>query len=241
MQVQQKPNVALFVDIDGVLVNDIAPEIERFRQIAKDLLDSGQSHVHKKLVPVNCNLCSTAKAHLFNKEAVEALDDLIGKIEEVANVHIIISSMWRLRRTVEELKQIFHMHAFSKYIIDKTDDEYLSIGEANAYCQVVHLEPTASNYRGECAVSCKPINEEGFANFKVEQLCCRASQINKWIEAHPGYAAFGIFDDIDEHLSATFEEKFISTATTQILTPEHTNQAYVVIAEQLAFHNRLKF
>lgn len=237
MHVQEnKPNVALFLDIDGVLGPNIFTlnETYQFNQIVKNLLNGDNFHPNNCK---RCNTCSTAQAHMFKKEVVQPLEDLISRIEEIANVHIVISSMWRKERTVEDLKQIFHMHGFSKYIVDKTVDNNLTLNECNENCHFSHLEASIESYVRECNFSIIALSEKGFESFINTHWACRASQIAKWLKEHPGYAAFGILDDRDEHLSINFGEKFISTEHNgvQILTPEDAEKAYKVVMKQLGF------
>lgn len=236
MQVTDKPNVVLFLDIDGVLGPSrySSDYVLRFKEMVEKLLN-GDIHVHASRK--RCNVCSTAHAHLFKKEVVQSLEDVISKIEAVANVHIVISSMWRQGRTVEKLKQIFHMHEFSKYIIDKTVDDKLPLNECNRNCQVSHLEVSSESYAQQCKVSAEIESVEGYKVFMDKNWPCRASQISEWLKRHPEYAAFGIFDDNDEHLSVNFEEKFISTEHNgiPILTLEDAEKAYQVVMKQLGF------
>ncbi len=131
-----KPNVAIFLDIDGVLGPNhfsISEMFSRFKVI--DILDP--SH-YKECT--RCVTCSTAQAHLFDNQAVESLHALINKIKIVANVHIIISSFWRTNRTLPELKQTFNMHDFSNYITGKTVESGRSFREWENECCFFHRE-----------------------------------------------------------------------------------------------------
>jgi hypothetical protein len=86
-------------------------------------------------------------------------------------------------------------------------------------------------------VSAEIESVEGYKVFTDKNWPCRASQISEWLKRHPEYAAFGIFDDKDDHLSDNFGEKYISTAhnEVQILTHEDAEKAYKVVMKQLGF------
>lgn len=198
-----KPNAAIFLDIDGVLGPNhfsIPEMFSRFKVL--DVLNPFHDRDCKR-----CITCSTAQAHLFEKQAVQSLHALIDKIEIVANVHIVISSFWRTNRTVPELKQTFNMHGFSNYIIDKTVEKGRPFREWENECCFFHRE---------------------------EDKDCRASQINTWIKEHPEYSGFVVIDDFDDHLELNFGGKFISTKHYEILTPEHAEKAYKVMMDQLS-------
>lgn len=205
-----KPNVAIFMDIDGVLERNhfsIPEMFSRYKLI--DVMNPSHNRDCK-----HCISCYTAQAHLFESEAVNSLHGLINKIKDLANVHIVISSALRKNRTVPELKQIFHMHEFSNYIIDKTVDNGVPFHEWENDCIYFHRE---------------------------EDKECRASQINTWMKQHPEYSGFAVIDDFDDHLGLNFGDKFISTKHQQneILTPEDAEKAYKVVMNQLASNSNL--
>lgn len=229
-----KPKIAIFLDIDGVLGSNTFDlhAMHQFNQKVKELCGNNFHTLSCK----GCMSCSIAQAHLFKKEAVEALHHLISQVNAIANVHIIISSTWRIKRTLEDLKYLFQMHAFSDSIFDKTiENDKLPFHEWTRHCVLPHIETTPENYLQHCKnVGVLPSDEERHL-FLDENWECRASQIKRWIKEHPEYAGFVIFDDLDEHLSVNFGEKFISTnhPDAEILKPEDAEKGYRILREQL--------
>lgn len=231
-----KPYVALFLDIDGVLgpakefTNE---ESKKKKDIIKKLVqDPYHAYTCKR-----CNSCSSAEAYLFKAEVLEPFHNLIEKISEVANVHIVISSTWRTNRSVDDLKAIFHMHKFSKYIVDKTIDRKTSFNEWQGHCAFPHLEISDENCMKDNNQMDRYPTEKELEAFIYKHWECRASEINRWLKEHPEYAAHTIFDDLDEHLSINFCDKFISTGHPDgaILKPEDTEKAYQSIMNQLGY------
>jgi len=230
-----KPYVAIFLDIDGVLgpAKELTEdESKKKKEIIKKLVQDPYHAFGCK----RCNSCSSAEAFLFKTEVLEPFHNLIEKISEVANVHIVISSTWRTGRSVDDLKAIFHMHKFSKHIIDKTIDSKISFHEWQGHCTFPHLEISDENCMLENNLDRWPTPKELEA-FIYKHWECRASEINRWIKLHPEYVAFTILDDLDEHLSINFGNKFISTLHPEgaILKPEDTKKAYQVIMNQLGY------
>jgi hypothetical protein len=107
--------VVLFLDIDGVLYN--TPDQDGVFTKVKELFPDATTYDNRK--------CSIAASYFFNKKALTNLDELINEIEKTGKVWIVISSAWREGegRTVDDLRtKFFHIHNFSKYIIDKTPE-----------------------------------------------------------------------------------------------------------------------
>ena len=229
MQVQHnRPNVAIFLDIDGVLgPSDFTQKT--FREFIQEVTHLIGDRFHT-IRCTRCTTCSMAQSNLFEKESVRSLEGLIDRVTKIANVHIVISSTWRKDRSVEELKGIFHVHEFSKYIVDKTVDHYLSVEECNEHCLKRHVEINQENYNRVWMTSDISVDD-----FTKKNSTCRASQINKWLKGHPVYSARIIFDDIDEDLSVNFGDHYISTdhQHEQILRPEDAEKAYESIMKQL--------
>jgi len=228
-----KPYVALFLDIDGVL----APNkftIMTLSDMNQKVMELTGERFHTYYCR-GCDTCSQAQSHLFKKEIVDSLNQLIHKITDVANVHIIISSTWRRNRTVEVLKKIFSMHAFSEHIIDKTIDKVPAFNEWKDFCVYPHSELTIENCMEQSENSCTLPSNKEFEDFIYKNWECRASQINRWLKEHPEYSGFIILDDLDEHLSDNFGDKFISTdhKDCQILKHEDCEKAYISIMNQL--------
>lgn len=229
-----KPYFAIFLDIDGVVGNEPRrmSEVDEMDDIIEKKL--GQNAFHSYGCK-RCMYCSTAQSHLFDKIAVASLTSLINKISEVANVHIVISSYWREGRSIDQLKQIFQNHEFSKFIIDKTVDDGSSFLEWKKYCAFSHIDPSPENFQKILQNPHVPENEKTVDYFLDRNEECRASQIYRWLEEHPEYTKYLIFDDMDSHLSINFNEKFILTNTSniKILKPEHTERAYKIALSQL--------
>ncbi len=208
-----KPNFAIFLDIDGVL-NLLNPLY---------LLPNGEqnplwSSQHELNLEARINTIANefyedfaelkifkAQVHLFPIKAVTNLNELILKIQKIANVHIVISSNWRIDSTVADLKEIFRIHDFSQFITDKTpknDDE------------------PYENWKNFCE-----------KNDETHGKRCRASEINEFLFNHLEYQGYVIFDDKDCHLSHNFGDKFISIEKHKILTSDHTEKAYAVFLD----------
>ncbi len=189
-----KPKFAIFLDIDGVFNRDGNSPV-LIDEIVKEKF--GELN-HCSKCATRCITCETATAYLFDPNSVSYFHQLITKIHEIVEAHIIISSDWRRERSVNQLKQIFHMHPFTPFILDKTTEQ--SEGEWRFFCRSPHVER------------------------------CRASEIQEWLAQHPEYFGHLIFDDIDDHLSQHFSEKFISTfhEGAYLLRGEDTTKAYQI-------------
>ncbi len=231
-----KPYVALFLDIDGVLgpaKEFTEDESKKKNDIIKKLVqDPYHAYTCKR-----CNTCSSAEAYLFKAEVLDVFHNLIEKIYEVANVHIVISSSWRTDRSVDDLKAIFQMHKFSKYIIDKTTDHKTPFYQWQDHCVFSHLEISVENCMLDNDQMDRYPTPEEMEAFIYKHWECRASEINRWLKMRPEYVAFTIFDDLDEHLSINFGDKFISTnhPDEAILKPVDTVKAYQSIMNQLGY------
>ncbi len=235
-----KPNFAIFLDIDGVLGNE---------PLNYDHTSNMNTIIHEKLggeafhafsCSTRCSTCATASAHLFVKEAIDSFHKLIAKIQDIANVHIVISSTWRTGRSIDELKKIFSIHTFSGLITDKTiDDGILSFPELQDHCIYPHIEPTRENILKNCKNHVFDMNNTELNSFLDQNCECRASQINRWLKNHPEYVTYLVIDDRDDHLKLNFEDKFISTMHLEgkILTLEDTEKAYNIAVRQIGEYN----
>ena len=234
-----KPNVAIFLDIDGVLGSNTFPLAESIK-VNKIVTEMTGDRYHTFYCK-RCITCSTAQTHLFKTEVVESLHNLINKINDIANVHIVISSTWRIDRTINDLKQIFQMHEFSKYIFDKTIDIETSFLDWKDHCVYPHVEINIENCMKQSERPDQLPTDDNFEAFIYKNWECRASQISRWLKEHPEYAGFVIFDDLDEHLSNNFGNKFISTVHLHetILKSEDTEKAFKSIVDQLALGSDL--
>lgn len=194
--VPEKPITAIFLDIDGVLMGDV----------------SGDSKMRKL-----CDLFGVrdytgleydiATSYFLSELAVAHLDKLIEKVSQVAHVVIILSSAWRVNRTLDQIKnQIFVIWPFSKYIIDKTPDDS----------------------RWEDQISRVSLEKYGF------ELRSRACQIDYWLHenSHLQVKSFVVLDDYDECLSERFPHNFVHVRW-GLLSEEHSEKAYQVIVQDL--------
>src|SRR5262245_17543053 len=100
----------IFLDIDGVLNGK-----PNYRLIRKKILELYPNLKPNELTRDQNDIATT---YFFNKGALSNLGSLIRKIQEVAEVAIVITSTWRIGQTSEKLKnEIFAKHAFSQWII----------------------------------------------------------------------------------------------------------------------------
>ena len=140
--------------------------------------------------------CLTAQSHLFDVESLKNLDEMLSQIEKVATVQIVISSMWRtFAKNFKAMKKdFFSMHNFSKYIVDRTVDK---VNTPSNYC----------TYEGHKGAG------------------CRAAEIQKWLTKNPqAQEHFAVLDDIDDHLSHLFKERFIKINPKKLLTMKKVNK-----------------
>ncbi len=189
-----QPKFAVFLDIDGVF-NRNGVSTVLIDEIVKEKFGELD---HCSKCATRCITCETAAAHLFDSTSISHFHHLVTKIQEIAEAHIIISSDWRRERSMSQLKQIFHIHPFTPFILDKTTEQ--RDGEWRVFCRAPHVGR------------------------------CRASEIKEWLAQHPGYFGHLIFDDIDDHLTQNFSEKFISTfhEGAYLLRGEDTTKAYQI-------------
>lgn len=174
----------IFLNIDGVLYN--RPDQEGALKKAAELFPDEKN---------SNRICSIAASHFFNEEALSNLDHLINEVEKTTKVWIVISSVWREDRSVEELKTAFFgIHNFSKYIVDKTPEE-VPEEELAFYCS---SEIHSTKYGSQC----------------------RASEVQYWLKKHPEVIEFVVLGNRDYHLSDSFGEKFIQTKYERLLNSE---------------------
>lgn len=100
--------ILLFLDIDGVLLS-----LNITNAIFQEFLNYIKTGDVENLKRVGVNQ--------FDKQALERLHTLISHIEQTGRqCGIVMSSSWRSKLSVEQLKQLFSPHRFAQYIIDKT-------------------------------------------------------------------------------------------------------------------------
>ncbi len=109
--------VAIFLDIDGVVFyNPMDGTVHR------RVTERFKGREHELRVPYSSEECDRAAVDLFSKSALRNLDQLIGDIHKKSQFKagVVLSSAWRLNRTLPELKRLFQQHAFSHHLIAKT-------------------------------------------------------------------------------------------------------------------------
>ena len=199
--IPQKPIVAIFLDIDGVLIRGEFGDFktQKLHELFGKRDYSGLEY-------------DIATSYFLSESAVVNLDRLIERVSEVAEVVIILSSAWRINRTVDEIKnQIFKNWSFSKYIIDKTPDNFW-----RSQSSLIALE------------------KYGF------ELRSRDCQIDYWLREnkHLQIKNFVILDDCDEGLSERFPYNFVHVRW-DLFTEEHANKAYEVMVYDLISNETL--
>lgn len=182
----------------------------------------------------------------MEKRPLALFNKLVEKIQALANLHIIISSTWRKNLTVTELQEVFSDQAFSKFIFDKTPEVEGDFENWKSYCsEASHFDrrnPSDDIHTKIFTTVQKPyesLNQEDH-QFLDLGFRCRASEIQEWIVNHPGYAGFIVIDDVDNHLSQNFNEKFISTSihwSPPILRLHDTVKAHQIFLQTLNFES----
>lgn len=114
----------IFLDIDKVLLSAYVDSSPGYSQAFAKYGCSDPYSASK-------DIKSKVWVDLFDKQALKHLHAFILHLEKVDTVGIVISSDWRRDRTVDQLKDMFKQHEFSKRIVAKTNDEvvYLSLDE----------------------------------------------------------------------------------------------------------------
>ncbi len=130
IRIDERPIVAIGLDIDGVINNPNTSEDLIFELLPKLFPE------HKGMW--KNSMCDIAATHFFDQKALRNLDFLINKISEFAQPIIIITSSWRKGKNVEQLIKLFESHNFSKYIAGATPD---SLGEKDSgkYCDHTNI------------------------------------------------------------------------------------------------------
>ena len=170
-----------------------------------------------------------AQEHRFHSPAIECFKELIERMDNLAKVHIVVSSGLRIGRTLEQLKGFFQMHNLSEYVHDKTSEvKEGDFRNWSLHCSHQHMD-----------LDDVPLSQLERAAQHGENLnitLCRASQINKWYHSHAGYKGFIVIDAEDDHLTINFGDSFISTKSSDgvsILQKEHADRAFQNFLSQL--------
>ncbi|MBF0299963.1 MAG: hypothetical protein HQK51_14655 [Oligoflexia bacterium] len=118
--------IIIFLDIDGVVFYNPMDGTVQNR-----VKESFQGREHELELSYSNYECTKAAVDLFSVKALESLNRLIQSIKKECKVDIgiVLSSAWRERKSLQELKELFRQHSFSEYLIDKTPEDGGSRGE----------------------------------------------------------------------------------------------------------------
>lgn len=222
-QLNKKPLVVIFLDIDGVLYNEgcirpvykwitTDPSREKMEwgeaDPIKEKMDELFPNRRKSDFPDYHHASSVAASHFFSDQALKNLDQLISQIEKIARVAVVISSSWREGKTVEELRgDFFKIHNFSKYIIDKTPDKVPKNEWRNYPTEGTEIDHAST---------------------------CRKAQIQYWLKNHSEKVdAFIVLDDQDSHHLSHFGQSFFKTNFVKLLTSEIVDDAVQYLQSKL--------
>lgn len=109
-------SIAIFLNIDGVIHSSSRYD---YPDMVAELYDtcvmSGEQFGRK---------CDEMAVKSFDESSVSRLDTLISQIQERSHVPIIVlSSGWRTKGDIQHLVSLFKQWNFSRYLVDKIDDE----------------------------------------------------------------------------------------------------------------------
>lgn len=123
--------VVIFLDIDGVLLNKNVPEYkEKFdARLNTDYIKYKIMGGFEKIA------YDKAAVDLFDESALANLLELIQSIETATKdkVGIVISSNWRDKGSILQLKELFKQHSFSEKIVAKIPNKIYVVGEVNDF------------------------------------------------------------------------------------------------------------
>lgn len=218
-KVDRKSSFVLFLDIDGVL-NKIYDK-STTELIVKNAFPQFPTPDHNYI-------CSKAAALSFNTQALENLNQIIEQAKMVAEPKIVISSNWRKTVTVRQLRKIFDIHSFSKYIIDKTPESLIKsskIGKKigkKPHCKTI----TPSKLK-------KALKFEHCYHTNVISTSSRADEIQFWIDNRGKPTSnFAILDDKDDGLSKKFGKRFIQTTYKELVTSQIVDKVLKLLQAQ---------
>jgi hypothetical protein len=200
---QKRPKIALFLDVDGVLNSKDEPteSYAKMQKIAEQNLPKDE--LEKEMV--KCQ---------FNSEAVENLMCIIRTISTDAEVGIVVSSTWRIGKSIDQLKnETFYKLPFAPSIIDKIPD-------------FVIIEESKSNNGKSKKIDSKPRLIEYWINNNLSKLAIDA---------------FAVLDDYDGtdlrdpqgKMSLLFKDKFVKINGKQRLTKADSEYAIKILKSQL--------
>ncbi len=143
------PAYYIFLDIDGVLLSYRDKDIGS-KTPSKEALAYADRHHEYLCKDRNCysnNYWSIVLVSYFSEAAINNLNELIRKIEEIAKPLIVLSSSWREGRSIQELREIyFANHSFSKYLVDKTCKSRWDKSRADEIQEWLRDHPDASHF-----------------------------------------------------------------------------------------------
>lgn len=201
-----KPLSVIFLDIDGVLIGarDLDPLSTRIRQKLVELFGLKEES-YRGYTELQWRI---AASHFLDECAVENLEKLIQRVNEVSSVAIVLSSAWRLDGTTDEIKnQMFKGASFAPFIIDKTPDE-----------------DWWRRRNGEEELSPVALKKYGFP------LRTRGSEINYWLLENRekwNIQNFVILDDVDYGISERYPDHFVEVC--RMLSEEDAEKAYDIL------------
>lgn len=215
----QPPTKVAFVDVDGVLYDDPygdlyssinAKAIELFPMAAKA---QGKYQDFQKFSLMQQY---TAKSYFFDSTAVKLIDALISASQKTSRVLIVISSSWRVARSITQLRTMFSKHNFSKYVLDKTPDAHLS-------------KFISDLWKTEGAHFSEMLDDENDQNL-ITSVRDRGKEIQAWLKANQtalNVTNFVIIDDVDDNLRALFPDNFVKV--NQLLNPKEFEKAKQIL------------
>lgn len=123
MQVQmvRKPNAAIFLDVDSLLGSVSLSRLEGkyhfdpINDMIRDVFTGEDSHTYRCK---RCNSCSGKQIHLFKGTAINSLENLVRKIEKIANVRIVVSSTDQQKGAVQHLGCILYHRGFPNIVFN---------------------------------------------------------------------------------------------------------------------------
>lgn len=209
---QTKPISIIFLDIDGVLIEQ-RTSLFALRVLYKLVTHIEMTHAQRRNIVSN----------YFSKQAIENLDNLIRRAGPVGNVVIVLSSHWRNRFTVDDLrKRVFAKVNFPNQIIDKT--------------------PDLDSFRKEQGLP--PISTIAFQKYGLHLERngkeVRGPEIEFWLRENQSkynIRSFVILDDRDTDISARFPNNFVKIK--KLLSESDVNQAYRILTETSYSPSRL--
>ena len=204
--ISQNKTAIIFLDIDGVLIG------ERGNFPLSDAISNKMSELYgeRPHTPLQYRICD---ALFLDQEGVDNLEKLIDLTNKTHDVGIVLISGWREDGTLEEIKtKMFGQYRFSKFIIDKTEDDNNTNDED---CFLRELD-----------------HERKFTE--------RGLQIDNWLRKNHEKLNIGsivILDDCD--IKVPYKEHFIQIYP-DILSKKQIEKAHTVLTQKIFVYQRTK-